>query len=354
MKQQLYLILFLIFTISCDQDNKDHLIEESNLDWTNLDLSKDFEVGSRNALGIDTDQLNEGIEEAKKLNDFYAMAIIYKGRLIAEEYNQGDADTKYPVWSVTKSVISALFGQLIDQSILKDEFIEIGSFYPLLNDPLKEGIKVRDLLTMSSGIPDNTSYPRQNNAINFILKKELLYDPGTYWNYTSAGTHVLSDILTQVTGEKAKAFAETHLFSKLSISNYSWSEDKEGISNGGYGLLLELIDMAKIGQLYLQNGISNDEVIISSSWIQKSAEMSIPFNAQKSSGYGYLWWMRLINGEKMYYAAGYGGQYIMIIPSKALVIAITSSTRDSGNYGSDLNRIFYNDIIGSFSSLIPE
>ena len=62
MKQQLYLILFLIFTISCDQDNKDLLIEESNLDWTNLDLSKDFEVGSRNALGIDTDQLNEGIE----------------------------------------------------------------------------------------------------------------------------------------------------------------------------------------------------------------------------------------------------------------------------------------------------
>ena len=282
------------------------------------------------------------------------MAIIYKGRLIAEEYNQGDADTKYPVWSVTKSVISALFGQFIDQSILKDEFIEIGSFYPLLNDPLKEGIKVRDLLTMSSGIPDNTSYPRQNNAINFILKKELLYDPGTYWNYTSAGTHVLSDILTHVTGEKAKAFAETHLFSKLSISNYSWSEDKEGISNGGYGLLLELVDMAKIGQLYLQNGISNNEVIISSSWIQKSAEMSIPFNAQKSSGYGYLWWMRLINDEKMYYAAGYGGQYIMIIPSKALVIAITSSTRDSGNYGSDLNRIFYNDIIGSFSSLITE
>ena len=186
------------------------------------------------------------------------------------------------------------------------------------------------------------------------MKKELLYDPGTYWNYTSAGTHVLSHILTQVTGEKAKAFAESHLFSKLSISNYSWSEDKEGISNGGYGLLLELIDMAKIGQLYLQNGISNDEVIISSSWIQKSAEMSIPFNAQKSRGYGYLWWMRLINGEKMYYAAGYGGQYIMIIPSKALVIAITSSTRDSGNYGSDLNRIFYNDIIGSFSSLIAE
>ena len=354
MKQPIYLVIILIFTISCEQENKDHLIEESNLDWTNLDLSKDFGVGSRNVLDINTDQLNEGIEQAKKLDDFYAMAIVYKGRLVAEEYKEGDPDTKYAVWSVTKSVISALFGLLIDQNILQDEFIKIDSFYPLLNDPLKQKIKIRDLLTMSSGIPDNTSYPRENNAIHFILKKELLYEPGTYWNYTSAGTHVLSDILTQSTGEKAKTFAETHLFSKLSISNYTWSEDKEGISNGGYGLMLQLIDMVKIGQLYLQNGVSNNEVIISSSWIQKSAEMSIPFNSQKSRGYGYLWWMRFVNGEKMYYAAGYGGQYIMIVPTKALVIAITSSTRDSGDYGSNLNRIFYNDIIGSFSSLNAE
>jgi CubicO group peptidase (beta-lactamase class C family) len=354
MNKTIPLFFILIFIISCEQNNNDIMEVEAPLDWTSLDLSKNFEVGSRNVLGVNTDQLNEGIEKAKKLDDFYAMAIIYKGRLIAEEYNQGDADFKYAVWSVTKSVISALFGQLIDQNILKDEFIEIGSFYPLLNDSLKERIKVRDLLTMSSGIPDNTSYPRVNNSINFILEKELLYDPGSYWNYTSAGTHILSDILTQITGEKARAFAQKHLFSKLSISNYTWSEDKEGISNGGYGLFLQLIDMAKIGQLYLQNGVSNNEVIISSSWIQKSAEMSIPFNSQKSRGYGYLWWMRLVDGAKMYYAAGYGGQYIMIVPSKALVIAITSSTRDSGDYGSDLNRIFYNDIIGSFSSLIAE
>ena len=351
MKQSIYLILVIIFTISCEEKNTDVLADERSIDWTNLDLSKDFEVGSRNVLGVDTDQLNNGIEKAKQLDDFYSIAIIYKGRLIAEEYNQGDPDTKYNVWSVTKSIISALFGQLIDNKILENEFIEIGSFYPLLNDSLKEGIKVRDLLTMSSGIPDNTSYPRESNSINFILDKELLYNPGTYWNYTSAGTHVLSDILTQVTGMKAKVFAEKHLFSKLDISNYEWSEDKEGISNGGFGLQLRLIDMAKIGQLYLQNGISKDNTIISSAWIQKSIEMSIPFNSENSIGYGYLWWMRQVNGEKMYYAAGYGGQYIMIVPSRALVVAITSSSKDSGDYGSDLNFIFYNDIIGSFMAL---
>ena len=351
MKYPISLMLALLLTIACEEESKEAIVDETVLDWTNLDLSKDFEIGSTNVLGIDTDQLNSGIEKAKNLDEFYAIAIVYKGRLIVEEYIYGDRSSRYSVWSVTKSIISALFGQLIDENILDDEFVQIRSFYPFLTDSMKKTITVRDLLTMSSGIPDNTTYPRENNSINFILGKKLLYDPGTYWNYTSAGTHILSDILTKVTGQKAKDFAELNLFSKLAISSYVWDEDNEGISNGGYGLQLRLVDMAKIGQLYLQNGKSDDDPIISPTWVMKSAEMMIPFNSERSSGYGYLWWMRIINGEKMYYAAGYGGQYIMIVPSRALVVAITSSSSNSGDYGSDLNRIFYNDIIGSFSSL---
>ena len=351
MKYSSLLMLVLLLTIACEEEAKDAIVDETVLDWTNLDLSKDFETGSKYVLGVDPDQLNSGIEKAKNLDDFYAIAIVYKGRLIVEEYNYGDRSSRYSVWSVTKSIVSALFGQLIDESILDDEFVQIRSFYPFITDSLKKTITVRNLLTMSSGLPDNTSYPSEDNSINFILEKKLLYDPGTYWNYTSAGTHILSDILTKVTGQKAKDFAELNLFSKLSISSYIWEEDKEGVSNGGYGLQLRLVDMAKIGQLYLQNGKSDDDPIISPTWVLKSAEMSIPFNSERSSGYGYLWWMRMIDGEKMYYAAGYGGQYIMIVPSRALVVAITSSSSNAGDYGSDLNRIFYNDIIGSFSSL---
>ena len=352
MKYVITLFLVLVFTISCEEEIVNTITEETVLDWTNLDLSNDFEIGSRNALGIDTDQLNSGIEKAKKLDAFYAIAIIHKGRMIAEEYKNGDMSTMYSVWSVTKSVISALFGQLIDEGLLMDEFTKISSFYPTLTDSLKKTISVRHLLTMSSGIPDNTSYPIEINGVNFILEKKLLYDPGTYWNYSSAGTHILSDILTKISSQNAKDFAEVNFFSKLSISNYTWDVDKEGISNGGFGLRLRLVDMAKIGQLYLQNGMSGNDLVISSAWIKKSSEMSIPLNSDKNRGYGYLWWMRMINGEKMYYAAGYGGQYIMIVPSRALVVAITSSSRSSGDYGSDLNRIFYDDIIGSFSSLI--
>ncbi|MCS5653612.1 MAG: beta-lactamase family protein, partial [Candidatus Marinimicrobia bacterium] len=294
-------------------------------------------------------QLESGLEKAKGLDNFYAIAIIYKGRLIVEEYANGDRKTLYPVWSVTKSVLSALVGQSIDKGYLENETKSIASFFPDVADSIKRKITVKHLLTMSSGISDNTGYMSEAYPLQFILDKDLLYPSGTWWNYTSAGTHVLSYLFTAATEKSASNFALNNLFSQIGVSDYLWIEDAYGISNGGFGLRLHLVDMAKFGQLFLQSGQSLGKEVISSTWVKKSFDMTIPFNEEKSSGYGYLWWMRLLNGEKMIYAAGYGGQYIMVVPTRALVVAITSSSRYSGEYGNDLNRIFYDDIIGSFS-----
>lgn len=348
MKRILLLINFIWF-FSCE--DKSSYPDEPVLDWNNLDLTKDFETGRLDVDGIDTGQLESGLEKAKDLDNFYAIAIIYKGRLIVEEYANGDRKTLYPVWSVTKSVLSALVGQSIDKGYLENETESIGSFFPDVADSIKRKITVRHLLTMSSGISDNTGYMSEAYPLQFILDKDLLYPSGTWWNYTSAGTHVLSYLFTAATETSASNFALNNLFSKIGVSDYLWSEDAYGISNGGFGLRLRLVDMAKFGQLFLQSGQSLGKEVVSSTWVKKSFDMTIPFNEEKSSGYGYLWWMRLLNGEKMIYAAGYGGQYIMVVPTRALVVAITSSSRYSGEYGNDLNRIFYDDIIGSFSQV---
>ncbi|MBT3479681.1 MAG: serine hydrolase [Candidatus Marinimicrobia bacterium] len=343
----LFIILFIF--LSCEDKPSP---AELTLDWRNLDLTEDFQTGSRNAEGIDTEKLNDGITAAKELANFYSIAVIYKGRLVAEEYKYGDLNTKYPVWSVTKSFLSTLVGIAIDKGIMADEFQSLESFYPNLTDSIKGKITVAQLLTMSSGIPDDTSYMSAAYPLNYILVNDLLYPSGTYWNYTSAGTHVLSYILTASTKESANSFGKKYLFPQLGITDYTWQDDAYGISNGGFGLNMRLRDMAKLGQLFLQNGKSAGEEIISSGWVNKSSEMIVPFNANKSNGYGYLWWMRMVNGEKMYYAAGYGGQYIMVVPTRALVVAITSSSQYSGAYGENLNRIFYQEIIGSFSTVV--
>ena len=107
-------------------------------------------------------------------------------------------DDIFNIWSVTKSFISALFGQMIDQGLLKDEFISIDEFFPDLTDETKKTITVSQLLTMTSGIQDDLSYMYSANPSDYILNFDLSFSPGSWWAYTSAGTHILSIILNKI------------------------------------------------------------------------------------------------------------------------------------------------------------
>jgi len=340
------LFLFFFIFLSCE-DKADPV--ESVLNWRNLDLSQDFKTGSRNGEGIDPEKFEEGITIAKSLTGFHTIGVIYKGRLVTEEYTIGDISTQYYVWSVTKSVLSALVGIAIDKGLMADEFQSFSSYYSSVTDSLKGKITVAELLTMSSGIPDDVTYMSAGYPLQFIMDKELLYPSGTYWNYTSAGTHVLSYVLTASTQESAKSFADTHLFPKLGITDYTWDQDAYGISNGGFGLSLRMRDMLKFGQLFLQKGKSAGQEIISSSWINKSTSMLIPFDASQSWGYGYLWWTAKVNGVNIYNALGYAGQFIIIVPSKALVIAATSNSVPVDGYVNELYDTIMDKIVSSFS-----
>jgi len=341
-----FLLLFL--SISCTDTKQEE--KETILDWRNLDLTKEWQTGKTNVEGIDPEKLDEGITIAKSLTGFYTIAVVYKGRLVKEVYAIGDISTQYYVWSITKSVLSALVGIAIDKGLMADEFQNFSSYYSNVTDSLKGKITVAELLTMSSGIPDDITYMSAAYPLQFIMDKELLYPSGTYWNYTSAGTHVLSYILTASTQESAKSFADTHLFSKLGITDYTWDQDAYGISNGGFGLSLRLRDMLKFGQLFLQEGKSAGQEIISSSWINKSTSMLIPFDASQSWGYGYLWWTAKVNGVNIYNALGYAGQFIIVVPSKALVIAATSNSIPVDGYVNDLYDNIMDNIVSSFSA----
>jgi CubicO group peptidase (beta-lactamase class C family) len=108
--------------------------------------------------------------------------------------------------------------------------------------------------------------------------------------------------------------------------------------------------MLKFGQLFLQKGKSAGQEIISSSWINKSTSMLIPLNESKSSGYGYLWWTAKVNGVNIYNALGYAGQFIIVVPSKALVIAATSNSVPVDGYVNDLYDNIMDKIVSSFSA----
>jgi len=322
--------------------------EEKIVDWKNLDLSKDWIAGRRNSIGVNSDNLAFGLSNIYQLLDLYSIGIVYRGKLITEDYFVGNKESLYQTYSVTKSVLSALYGHIIDKNILTDESLKIGDIITI-EDETKSSITINHLLTMTSGIGDDISYIQKSNSISYILNKDLIFDPGTWWQYTSAGTHLLSGIFTKITNQSAEEYAKQYLFPELGITNFLWQKDISGNSNGGYGLQLRLRDMLKFGHLFLQDGKTANGQILSSKWTNRSTDKLVNFSS--TFGYGYLWWINISNGQPIYYAVGYGGQYIIVDESRALVIAVTSSAGSSAQYRNQLLDLIFSNLINSFDKV---
>ena len=346
----LLLISSFIFFSCSDSFGQEELIaqEETFIDWKNLDLTKEWTAGTSNSIGINSDKLVTGLNNIYQLLDLYSIGIVYKGKLITENYAVGNKESLYRTFSVTKSILSALYGHIIDKKILTNDSLKIDEFFTI-EDSTKKSIRINHLLTMTSGVGDDISYVQRSNSISYILDKDLIFDPGTWWQYTSAGTHLLSGIFTKITNQSAGEYAKQYFFPELGITNFIWQKDPSGNSNGGYGLQLRLRDMLKFGHLFLQDGKTANGQILSSNWINVSTNKLVNFSS--TFGYGYLWWINISNGQPIYYAVGYGGQYIIIDESRALVIAVTSSAGSSSQYRNQLLDIIFSDLINSFDKV---
>lgn len=278
-------------------------------------------------------------EDYKNIN---GMLVVQKGNIIFEKYYNGyGPGDAFHVASVTKTIISALIGICVDKGYIKNVDQKVMDFFPEYNIKTSE-ITVRHLLTMIAPYP----YVDWQEPLEELCTQE---DWGQYtlnrigqggeigsFKYSSAGAHLLSAIITSVTGKSAREFANEHLFQPLGmreIPNYNmkafgfddlfgkdvkgWVHDPNGISTGGWGLTLTARDMAKFGRLYLNKGIYGGKQILSKSWVQESTAMN-------SNQYGYLWWLREEDGIYSYCAMGDGENVICCIQEKELVVAIAS------------------------------
>ena len=170
------LLLFMVF-FACEgkvEPNNDDEQEKPPIDWTSLDLSKDFIIGSFNEEGINSEELDSELESLSRSSDLFSIGILYKGKLITERYFSSNSDTKYPIWSVTKSIISAGYGHLIQDGLLENTEVPISNYYTL-NSPKKSAITISHLLTMRSGVGDDTGYASQNKPVDYILSQPLFF-----------------------------------------------------------------------------------------------------------------------------------------------------------------------------------
>lgn len=238
------------------------------------------------------------------------------------------------LYSCSKSVTSALIGIAIDKGYIKGVNQPVLDFFPQRNaknlDAAKKAMTLEHLLTMTTGLEchDNYRYNWTGLAqmrlsddwVKYMIDLPMAQAPGADFEYCNGATFLLSAILQHQTGMSALKFAEENLFAPLSITDYSWQSNAQEITLGYSRLYMQPRYMAKIGYLYLHNGLWDGKQIISSRWIKDSTRKHI--STRGPLGYGYQWWTTN-SGE--YFAIGYGGQRIFVVPDKNLVVVFTSS-----------------------------
>ncbi len=267
-----------------------------------------------------------------------SILVVKNGNLTIEEYlnEEYTASDLHSVFSITKSVSSALIGIAIDEGYIESVDQKMLDFFQdvnVLNKSNKENITIEHLLTHTSGVywredqlpyssPDNTFNLMTDspNWVEFFLNLSMENEPGTVRNYNSGDSHLLSAILTNATGTSTYLFAKEHLFNPLGIKLLVWDQDPQGIYFGGSGLRLTPRSMAKFGYLYLNKGTWDQDQLIPKEWVLNSSKAHVTWEGWAS--YGYQWYV--YSEFNSYLAVGYQQQIIWITPEYDLVIVFTS------------------------------
>lgn len=268
-----------------------------------------------------------------------SLLVVRHGRLIAEQYfGTVTADSLNDGRSVTKSITSLLVGIAISKKIITGTTERLDT---LIHPPVaqitgaKAAITVDNLLTMTSGFEwDETeagydAWALAPDQIDYLLERPLSDQPGTRFNYNTAAVHLISAGLEEATGLTEEEFARRNLFPPLGITADAWETDDRGFNNGGAGLALRARDLAKIGQLVLQDGRSGETQVVPTEWIHR--ELAVHEHTGGAYGpvsnldYGYLWWLTTADGHRVEFAWGFRGQYIVLVPDLDLVVVATGA-----------------------------
>ncbi|MBE3648079.1 serine hydrolase domain-containing protein [Paenibacillus polymyxa] len=267
-----------------------------------------------------------------------------QGNMIMDYYREPQiANELYKINSCTKSVISALVSMAMDQRLVPKPETPILEFFPQLakdSDPRKRDITIEHLLTMSAGFNwtefgGQNSFPTMSKTsdwVHFVLSQPLSHLPGTRMEYSSGCSQLLATLLRSASGQAVAEFAEEQLFQPLGIDNYHWETDPQGTHTGGFGLHLRPLDMLKFGRLYLNEGSWEGRQIIQTESVRYSTRPFLPASKPQKAYYGCHWWASSFSDEETgteidyFYALGFGGQYIIVVPSYDLVVVLTADT----------------------------
>ncbi|MDR1200554.1 MAG: ChbG/HpnK family deacetylase [Tannerellaceae bacterium] len=312
------------------------------------DLTKALPRSTPAAEKVKAKGISDYLEAVKKSGqDVHSLMIVRNGKVVTEHwFGDNAADKPHVMFSVSKTYTATAIGFAVSEGKLKVTD-KVMSFFPdkmpaTINDNLK-ALEVRHLLMMSSGHDVEPRVNREGGETDWLqafFAAPFEHQPGTFYVYNSMATYVLSAIVQKVTGEKVIDYLYPRLFRPLGITGAVWEESPQGINIGGWGLYIKTEDMAKLGLLILQKGNWNGKQLLPETWFAEATKEQIaslpagtrredlkmkPKDSDWLQGYGYQMWRSRHNSFR---ADGARGQYILILPEKNAVIAVTAQIDD--------------------------
>ncbi len=256
--------------------------------------------------------------EAAENSRTSALVVLHDGELVGSWYDPGGA-RRIESMSVTKSVVSLAVGRLLALGKVESLDVPVARFYPEWEAGPRAQITLRHLLNHTSGVDSpmpTTPIYRSDDFVRFALEAELTAEPGTEVRYNNNATNLLAGIIGVASGRRMDRFIGEELFAPLGITDFTWTLDSSGNPHGMAGLQIHAVDLARLGQLALQDGVWEGERLLPSGWISESFAPG----SELARSVGLLWWLIREDDEVVGVRAdGYLGQYLVIYPDQGLV-----------------------------------
>jgi CubicO group peptidase (beta-lactamase class C family) len=295
----------------------------------------EWAIGDPAAYGVNPAALEKGLANMGLIENVQAVLMVRGNHLIGEQYYHGyDRHIAQNLKSASKSVLSGIFGIAYKHGLinLDDPVSQYMPEYFADLSEAKKAITIKDIMTMRSGLYCGPTPPEFNQAMKptedwvaYVLEQDLTSIPGTVYDYSTGLTHLGSAMITETVGVSTRAYAREHLFEPLGISTPRWDGSPEGYDFGGAEMWMRPRDSARFGQLYLDNGVVDDQQILDPHWVVESANPWVPECCHQHYG---LWWRERewsnYPFDDSYFGWGYGGQFIFVFPTWDMVVVANS------------------------------
>jgi CubicO group peptidase (beta-lactamase class C family) len=315
----------------------------------------------------------------KRAWNLHGVVVARNDRLVLERYFEDEdeargrrigkvsftADTLHDMRSVSKSVVSLLYGIALEQGKVPPPEAPLFDSFPeyadLRSTQGRDRLTLHHVLTMTMGTEwDEMSIPYSNPAnseiamdrapdrFRYILERRVVEEPGRRWTYCGGATALLARIIEKGTGKPLHAFAREALFDPLALGPTAWDEDAKGEAIAASGLRMVPRDLARIGMMMVAGGMAGDRRVVPAPWIARSTEPVVPVDFWR---FGYHWYIGDVvfgsRRERCWGAFGNGGQRLWVLPSLQIAVAITAGNYNTTEQWIPPTRVLYEVVLAS-------